>query len=254
MHILLFVITVLSLHLYLLLLVCQAAQLTHILEGRVRELAEDTERERALNDMAKATNKERVKITVTAEKKAAASEKYRVSTEKRLSDFEAKLGETELKLAEAESLNTARAEELADLWAAFEGCESKWYDEGFDDAENSVEPVINETWKLAFKEGWLAALQAVGVPEDSPLKDPNQIPLPSLLTTAQKTPIIFDEKEMTSFRELVEQIDAYAEPIDLEATSNPNIEDQHGGNIQPPLETQHAPMDIAQIQFVDPSP
>ena len=115
LHILLFVITVLSLHLYLLLLVCQAAQLTHILEGRVKELAEDTERERALNDMAKATNKERVKIAVTAEKKATAFEKYRVSTEKRLSDFEAKLGETELKLAEAESLNTTRAEELADL-------------------------------------------------------------------------------------------------------------------------------------------
>ena len=115
MYILLFVITVLSLHLYLLLLVCQATQLTHILKGRVRELVEDTEPERALKDMAKATNKERVKIAATAEKKAAASEKYKVSTEKRLLDFEAKLGETELKLAEAESLNTARAEELADL-------------------------------------------------------------------------------------------------------------------------------------------
>ena len=30
---------------------------------------------------------------------------------------------------------------------------------------------------------------------------------------------------MTSLRELVEQIDAYAEPIDLEATSNPNVKD-----------------------------
>ena len=88
-----------------------------------------------------------------------------------------------------------------------------------------MEPVINEAWKLAFKEGWLAALQAVGVPEDSPLKDPNQIPLLSLPTAAQKTPVIADEKEMTSLKELVEQIDAYAEPIDLEATSNPNIED-----------------------------
>ena len=97
-----------------------------------------------------------------------------------------------------------------------------------------MEPVIDETWKLAFKEGWLAALQAVGVPEDSPLKDPNQIPLPSLLTTAQKTPIIANEKEMTSFRELVEQIDAYAEPIDLEATGNPNVEDQHSEIVQPP--------------------
>ena len=35
-------------------------------------------------------------------------------------------------------------------------------------------------------------------------------------------------------RELVDQIDAYAESIDLEATSNLNAEDQHGENVQPP--------------------
>ena len=93
--------------------------------------------------------------------------KARVSAEKRWSELEAKLGETELKLGEAVSLNTVRAEELADLKAALEGCESKWYNEGFANAENSMEAVINEAWKLAFKEGWLEALQAIGVPEDS---------------------------------------------------------------------------------------
>ena len=164
------------------------------------------------------------------------------------------MGETELKLDEAESLNNTQAEELADLRVALEGCESKWYNEGFADAENSVEPVINKARKLAFKQGWFVALQAVGVPEDSPLKDPNQIPLPSLPTIAQKTFVVADEEEKTSLRELVEQIDAHAELIDLEATSNPNAEDQHGGNIQPPPETQYAPMDTGQIQLVDPSP
>ena len=59
------------------------------------------------------------------EKEAAASKKATVSVEKRSSELEAKLGETELKLAEVASLNTARAEELADLKAALEGCESK---------------------------------------------------------------------------------------------------------------------------------
>ena len=83
----------------------------------------------------------------------------------------------------------------------------------------------------------MAALQAIGVPEDSPLRDPNQIPLPSLPTAAQKTPVVADEEETTNLRELVEQIDALAEPIDLEAISNPNAEDQHGGNVQPPLDT-----------------
>ena len=197
-------------------------------------------------------SKGRAKIAAIVEKKAAMSKKAKVSVEKRLSDLEAKLEEIELKLVEVESLNTVWAEELVDLRAA-EGCESKWYDEGFADAENSVEPIINEARKLAFQEGWLAALQAVGVPEDSPLKDPNQIRFPTLPTTAQKTPVVANEEEMTSLRELVEQIVAHAEPIDLEATNNLNAEDQHGGNVQPPLETQHAPVDAAQTQFVDPS-
>ena len=72
--------------------------------------------------------------------------------------MEVKIGETELKLAEAETLNSSWVEELADLRAALEGCESKWYNEGFVDVENLVEPVINEARKLVFKEGWFAAL------------------------------------------------------------------------------------------------
>ena len=107
--------------------------------------------------MAEAVSKERAKIAATTEKKAAASKKAKVLVEKRLANLEAKVGETELKLAEAENLNSAQAEDLADLRAALEGCESKWYNEGFVDAEDSVEPVISEAQKLAFKEGWFAA-------------------------------------------------------------------------------------------------
>ena len=243
----LFVITALSSYLYLLLLVCQATQLTHILNGRVKELVEDAERERALNDVMEAASKERAKIAATAEKKAVVSEKAKALAEKRLADLEAKVGEIELKLAEAEILNTTRAEELTNLRTASEGCGSKWYNEGFADAENSVEPVINEAQKLAFKEGWFAALQAVGVPKDSPLKDPNQIPLPNLPAAAQKTPIVVDEEETISLRELVEQIDAHVELIDLEATNNLNTKDQHNGNVQPPPKAQYAPVDAAQI-------
>ena len=154
----LFVITTLSSYLYLLLLVCQAAQLTHILNGRVKELVEDAERERALKDAMKVASKERVKITTTAEKKAVTSEKAKALAEKRLVNLEAKVGETELKLAEAKIMNTVQAEELANLRAALEGCGSKWYNEGLADAENSVEPIINEARKMAFKEGWFVAL------------------------------------------------------------------------------------------------
>ena len=123
----------------------------------MKELVEDVEREKALKDVAEAVSKERAKIAATTEKKAAASKKAKVLVEKRLANLEAKVGETELKLAEAENLNSAQAEDLADLRAALEGCESKWYNEGFVDAEDSEEPVISEAQKLAFKEGWFAA-------------------------------------------------------------------------------------------------
>ena len=132
--------------------------MTHILDGRVKELVEDVEHEKALKDVVETTSKERAKIVTIAEKKDAASEKAKVLAQKRFADLVVKMGETELKLAEAESLNSLWAEELADLRAALEGCESKWYNEGFVDAKNLVEPVINEARKLVFKEGWFAAL------------------------------------------------------------------------------------------------
>ena len=124
----------------------------------MKELVEDVEHEKALKDVVETTSKERAKIVTIAEKKDAASEKAKVLAQKRFADLVVKMGETELKLAEAESLNSSWAEELADLRAALEGCESKWYNEGFVDAKNLVEPVINEARKLVFKEGWFVAL------------------------------------------------------------------------------------------------
>ena len=91
-----------------------------------------------------------------------------------------KLEGIKLKLAKAKSLNLAHVDEIADLKAALEACENKWYNEGFADVENSVEPIVHQTRSHGFKEGWLAALQAMGVPKDSPLRNPEQIPYPAL--------------------------------------------------------------------------
>ena len=134
-----------------------------------------------------------------------------------------KQNETEVKLAETIRLNTANAEELADLRVALATAEQKWYNEGFADAEKSAEPVVAQAWNLGFEAGWFAALQALGVPEDSHLRDPSQIPLPSPVTAVQDTPAAIDEEETASMRELVEQIDAHAEPEDMEATSIPTV-------------------------------
>ena len=85
--------------------------------------------------------------------------------------MEGRLEGVELKLVEATSLNLAQADQIADLKSALEACENKWYDEGFADAEKSVEPVVHQARLHGFGEGWLAALQVIGVPEDSPLRD-----------------------------------------------------------------------------------
>ena len=99
------------------------------------------------------------------------------------------------------------------------------YNEGFADAENSVELIVNEAWRLGFEDGWLAALQALGVPEDSPFRDPSQIPFLSSTPAAQNPPTPIDEEETASMRELVEQIDSHMELDDMEATSIPYASD-----------------------------
>ena len=88
--------------------------------------------------------------------------------------------------------------------------------------------VIKGAWKLAFEKGWLAALQALGVLEDSPLRDPSQIPFLSLTPAVQNPLEPIDEVETQSTRELVEQIDSHVELDKMEAISNPHIGDQPG--------------------------
>ena len=108
---------------------------------------------------------------------------------------------------------------------ALEACEEKWYNEGFADTENSAEPVMNQAWRLGFEAGWFVALQVVGVLEDYPLRDPNQIPFPISTPTVQNPPMPIDKEKTTSMRELVEQIDTHVKLDDMEVTSIPHAGD-----------------------------
>ena len=150
--------------------------------GRARDLAEEVEREKGARESTAKTAKEKLKAAESTEKKAAAAEKNRALAKKRYAELLTKQTETKVKLAEAISLNTSNAEELADLRAAVAACEQKWYNESFVDAEKSAEPVVAQARNLGFEAGWFAALQALGVPEDSHLRDPGQIPFPSPVT------------------------------------------------------------------------
>ena len=64
---------------------------------------------------------------------------------------------------------------------------------------------------------------STGIPEDSYLRDPGQIPFPSPVTAVQDPPAAAEEEETVSMRELVAQIDAHAKPEDMEATSIPTV-------------------------------
>ena len=152
--------------------VCQVTQLAHILAGRARDLTKEVDREKGAWESAAKTAKEKLKAAESAEKKATATEKNRALAEKRCSELLAKQNKTDVKLAEAICLNTSQAKELTDLRAALKACEQKWYNEGFADAEKSTEPVVAQARRLGFEAGWFAALQALGVPKDSPLRDP----------------------------------------------------------------------------------
>ena len=64
------------------------------------------------------------------------------------------------------SIITARDKEIAKLKAALEESENKYYNMGFNDAENSVDLIMFKNQKYGFSEGWLAAVMAMGVPEE----------------------------------------------------------------------------------------
>ena len=129
-----------------------------------------------MKDVVVTTVKDKGKVAETVEKKAQAFEKAHILANKRLTKMDVKLGGMELKLAKARSLNLTQTNEIADLKAALEACEEKWYNEGFADAENSMEPIVYQARRHGFGEGWMTALQAMGVPDDSPLRNPKQIP------------------------------------------------------------------------------
>ena len=132
--------------------------MTHILSERLKELAEDAEREKALKDVANDNAKEKSKAIEVAEKKAQSSKKARQLAKKRRAEVESRLEGIELKLAKANSLNLAQADQIVDLKVALEACEKKWYDERFVDVEKFAKPVVHQAQLHGFGEGWLATL------------------------------------------------------------------------------------------------
>ena len=64
--------------------------MAHILGGRVKDLAEEVDREREARETAVKTAKEKLKAADSAEKKAVVAEKNRALAEKRCAELLAK--------------------------------------------------------------------------------------------------------------------------------------------------------------------
>lgn len=160
--------------------------------------------------------------------------------------METKFGEMEPRLAEAESIISVRNKEISKLKAGLEERENKFYNMGFTNAVNSTEPVMFQSRRYAFSEGWMAVELAMGVLKDSPFRNPDQIPYPEPPPLVQK-PIDADEKDTPSMRELVQEIDSHAELIDIEITSDPNTV-QSSAQPQFPNPNVQSIVDVTSVQ------
>ncbi|KAK9986297.1 hypothetical protein SO802_031248 [Lithocarpus litseifolius] len=115
-----------------------------------------------------ATTKEKVTAVENAEARALEAKKARAQAVQQRAEAEVKLGEAELRVACAESIITARDKEIVELKVALEESENKYYNMGFNDVENSAEPVMGL--------GWMATVTAIGLLEDSLFRNLDQIP------------------------------------------------------------------------------
>ena len=107
-----------------------------------------------------------------------------------------------------------------------------------------MEPVVHQAWNHGFGEGWLAALQAIGVAEDSLLRNPEKIPYLAPAPPIQSQVNEANEEETFSIRELVHTIDIHMDMVDLEITSNFHAaEDGQGRLLAADQPTRNAPID-----------
>ena len=94
----------------------------------------------------------------------------------------------------------------------------------------------------------------MGGVEDSPLRNPEQIPYPTPAPSVQSQVDAADKEETLSMRESVHAIDTYVETVDLEVTSNFHAAEVGKGHMlvadQP---TRNAPTDeVIQLLPNDP--
>ena len=189
---------------------------------------EEADKERALKEVSEANLRDLGTTLATTERRATEAKTACTLAEQRAAGLEGKLGEVEMKLARAKRLISAQNKEMADLKATVAKSEDKFYNMGFANAENSKEPIMVESQRYRFRDGWMAAVNAMGLLEDYAFRDLEQIPyLKGLICPPVQTINQPEEEDSLSMRELVEEIDSHAKVIELDGSTNPTaVEDQ----------------------------
>lgn len=120
----------------------QAAQLTHVVEGRLKGMMEEADKDKALKQVAEVSlNKKTLELN-SVECQPITTEKARELAEQKAKDLQGKLGEAEVNLVEVFSNISTRDKELADLKETMKNREQVFYNMGFKDTENSAGAVI----------------------------------------------------------------------------------------------------------------
>ena len=195
--------------------------MTHLLEGRLKGIVEEADKERYLKEVSKSNLREQATKLAATERRSTEVEKACVATEKRVADLEGKLDDAEVKLAQAKSIILDREKEIADLKVALAQSKDKFYNIGFVDTKNSSEPIMFKSRCYGFREGWMATVNALDLLEDSPFRDSKQIPLPKPpLPPPVQTSTPNEKEDSLNMRELMEEIDSHTEVIDLDNSTN----------------------------------
>ncbi|KAL0004888.1 hypothetical protein SO802_012449 [Lithocarpus litseifolius] len=112
---------------------------------------------------------------------------------------------------------------------------------GFKDAENSAKEIVFQAQKLGFAEGWMATLNAIGLPKTSLFRDVDRISLPKdLPIEAQAQEQLKDnneeeEADSPSMMELSWQIDSHVVVLDEENPTT-SVPTEMQGAAQPRVE------------------
>lgn len=114
-----------------------------------------------------------MELNVVEQRATTANRAWELAKQK-AKDFQGKLEEAEVKLVEAANLVFARDKELADLKEITKTCEQVFYNMGFQGAQNSAGTIILQAWKFRFVEGWMAAVNVIGLPNTSPFRNADQ--------------------------------------------------------------------------------